>query len=76
MPYPNAPSTSQWRRLLDSTLKIRDLKPWTWMDEADIFGIQHPLTGELNLVSIMGAPVEYHAVNVYRGVQGITGFLD
>jgi len=76
MAYLNAPSMEQWTRLFDITLKINDLKPWTWMNEADFFGLRHPETGELNLVTILGALGEYHSIIIYRGIKGITGFLE
>jgi hypothetical protein len=54
--------------------RVRDLAPWEWMEETEIFGVQHPATGEIGFVSIMGNGGEHYAVSAYRGAQGLYGF--
>jgi len=65
----------QWRGLYEAMAKIRDLAPWDWMSEHDIFGVQNPETKELGFVSIMGALGEHFAISVYLGSHGLYGFL-
>ena len=55
---------------------IGTLAPWEWMEETDLFGVQDPVTGEIDFVSVMGALGEYRAIAVYRGIEGLLGWLD
>ncbi len=68
------PSLELWRQLYTAMISIRELAPWTWMEETDIFGVQNPRTGKLGFVSIMGMAGEHFAVGVYLGAEGLAGF--
>src|SRR5215210_3895166 len=70
------PDTRGWRRLYEATVRIKEISPWEWMTEADVFGVQNPETGELGFVSVMGMLGEHYAVSLYLGSEGIHGFLD
>jgi len=70
----NAPSLDDWKKLYDLMAQLKDLAPWDWMEEDDIFGIQIPKTGELGFISVMGTLGEHLAVAVYQGVKGLGGF--
>lgn len=70
----NTPSLDDWKRLHDLMAQLKDMAPWDWMEEDDIFGIQVPETGELGFVSVMGTLGEHLAVAVYQGVKGLGGF--
>lgn len=72
----NAPSLEEARRLYQVAIRVKELAPWTWMDESEIFGVQNPETGELGFVSIMGMAEEHFAVTVYQGAEGLYGFWD
>ena len=63
-----------WRQLYDAAGRLKDLAPWQWMTEADVFGVQHPETGDLGFVSIMGMLGEHYAVTVYLGAEGLEQF--
>jgi hypothetical protein len=73
-PRKNEPSLDDWKRLYDLMAQLKDLAPWEWMEEDDIFGIQIPETGELGFISVMGILGEHLAVAVYQGVKGLGGF--
>lgn len=70
----NAPSLEEWQRLYGLMAQIKELAPWEWMEESDIFGVQIPETEELGFVSVMGALGEHFAVAVYQGAKGLGGF--
>lgn len=72
----NSSSDSQWRNLYEAAVKIKQLAPWEWMDESDVFGVQDPDTGKLGFVSVMGAAGEHFAAAVYLGAEGLYGFWD
>ena len=63
-----------WRRLYDAARRVKDVAPWEWMDETDIFGIEFPGTNSLGFVSVMGARGEYYAVSVYLGEDALGTF--
>lgn len=62
-----------WRRLYEAALRFRDLAPWKWMEETDLFGVR-PLSGEVGFVSVMGQIGEHFALAVYLGAEGLAGF--
>jgi hypothetical protein len=68
------PTLDQWKKLYDLAAKIKELAPWDWMDEDDIFGFRIPETGELGFVSVMGTLGEHYAIAIYRGIEGLDGF--
>src|SRR5215212_8247992 len=70
------PGIREWRRLYESAVRIKEMSPWEWMTETDVFGVRSPETGELGFVSVMGLLGEHYAVSLYLGSEGINGFLD
>ncbi len=69
------PDIREWRRLYEASVRVKEISPWKWMTEADVFGVQNPETGELGFVSVMGMLGEHYAVSLYLGSEGIHGFL-
>lgn len=70
-----SPNNQQWVRLIESAGRIKQLAPWQWMREDEIFGIAHPETGEIGFISVMGARGEHLAVSVYLGASALARFL-
>ncbi len=70
-----AVSETEWRRLYDLAAQVREMEPWTWLEETDVFGVRDPETDELLFVSIMGNRGEHLAVAAYHGAEGLYGFL-
>src|SRR5574341_831169 len=71
-----AASDPEARQLFDLATQIQKLKPWRWMEETDLIGIENPDTGEIGFISVMGAVGEYEAVALYLGPEGFHGFID
>jgi hypothetical protein len=71
-----APSLEESRQLYAAAARIKELAPWAWMEESQIFGVQNPETGELGFVSVMGMAGEHFAISVYQGAEGLYGFWD
>lgn len=67
-------SAALWHRFYDTAARFRELAPWQWLYDSDLFGIQHPDTGEIGWCSIMGNAGEHFALAVYRGAKGLDGF--
>lgn len=70
-----SPTVEQWRRLYEAAMRVKELAPWEWMAEDDLFGVQDPETDELGFASVMGALGEHYAVAVYLGPQALYDFL-
>ena len=73
------PSIEEWRRLYEAAMRVKEIGPWAWMEESDIFGVYDPETGELGFVSVMGQLGEHLSVAVYRGAEALYelwGFIE
>ena len=68
------PSPREWHRLYQATIRVKEIAPWDWMTETDIFGVRDPETGEIGFVSIMGMLGEHLAVAIYLGAEGLYSF--
>lgn len=71
-----APNKEEWRNLFEIMKKLAELKPWEWMEETDIFGVQNPETDEIGFVSVMGRMGEHYGVFVYLGDAGLYRFWE
>ncbi len=72
----NMPTLEESKRLYELAAKLKELAPWEWMDESEMFGVQNPETDELGFISVMGMMGEHLAVGVYLGAEGLYGFWD
>lgn len=69
-------SDRDWLHLYEAATRLKEVAPWTWMVETDVFGVQNPETGDLGFVSVMGMRGEHFAVSLYLGAKGLYGFWD
>src|SRR5690606_30043992 len=63
-----------WKGLFEAAFRIKDMAPWEWMVETDMFGIRDG--GETCYVSVMGNLGEHLGISVYRGDAALSRFLD
>jgi hypothetical protein len=68
------PSLEEWQDLYHISEKVKDLKPWEWMEEVDLFGVQDPESNQIGYTSVMGRMGEHFGVFIYLGVEGLYGF--
>ena len=64
----------KWLPLYETADRIKELAPWDWMEEIDVFGVQDPDSGEIGFVSIMGLLGEHLCIGVYLGVNALHQF--
>ena len=69
------PTQNEWSRLYAAATKVKDLAPWQWMSEEQVFGVRNPETGETGFVSVMGAGGEHFSIAVYPDAAALYGFL-
>ncbi|MFP4343471.1 MAG: DUF6930 domain-containing protein [Anaerolineales bacterium] len=74
IPQPH-PSPEEWERLFDATVAFKDAKPWEWMYEQQIFGVEEPETGRIGFCSVTGTLGEHVALIVYEGLEGLGRYL-
>ncbi|MBX7218840.1 MAG: hypothetical protein K1Y36_02760 [Blastocatellia bacterium] len=65
------PTLSEWKALYQAAADFKKLAAWDWMEDADIFGIVNPETGETGYCCVLGNLGEVYALNVYRGSAGL-----
>jgi len=69
------PSKAEWKALFEAFLAVRDLEPWKYLYDMDIFGVQDPESGDIGYVTVLGAGGREYAVHVYRGDEGFSGLM-
>ncbi len=67
------PSLQEWKALYEAALEFKELAPWNWMHDSDIFGVKDPVSGEIGYCCIMGAAGEHYALGLYLGSEGLGG---
>lgn len=68
--------TERLRRIYESTRTIRNLEPWSYLSETDIFGIRIPGSDRTYFISVMGANGEYTSLAAYQGYTGLFSFYE
>lgn len=71
---PNRPSRTQWQQLYTLADQIKELAPWNYLYEGDLFGVRDPVTGEDYFVSVMGRAGDHFAVSFYVGALALYQF--
>lgn len=71
-----SPKIEEWDKLYKTAIKIKDIAPWEWLEEHNLFAVQNFDAKEIGFVSIMGAIGEHYAISVYLGEKGFYGFWD
>ncbi|MDI6631416.1 MAG: hypothetical protein AB1507_04080 [Bacillota bacterium] len=73
---PHQPTLSDWKTLYDLARRYRELAPWEWMDDTDLFGVRDPDTGETGYCSVIGALGEARGLIIYPGAEGLASFFN
>lgn len=69
------PSLEEWRALYQAATEFKQIAPWNWMDDVDVFGVQNPVDGEVGYCCILGSAGEIFGMAVYLGSEGLEGYL-
>jgi hypothetical protein len=71
-----APTQEEWKDLYEAAKLFKQMAPWRWMVDADVFGIEDPETGEIGYCCVMGALGEVLGLVVYIGAEGLALFQE
>lgn len=74
-PDPQQPTLDQWQSLLEAAVEFRDLAPWAWMFDTQLFGVRDPASGQTGWCCVLGAIGEVMGLAVYRGDSGLWNYL-
>jgi hypothetical protein len=69
------PIAEEWTRLYATARRVKEMAPWEWMNEDDVFGVRNPERDEIGFVSVMGAGGEHFAIALYQGAGALYDFL-
>lgn len=68
-------SLDQWGELYAVATRIKDLKPWEFLWDMDLIGVQTGEPEETVFFSIMGKGGGCYGINVYEGYEGLNDFM-
>lgn len=71
----SSPSLEDWRELYMSALEFKELAPWDWMSDTDLFGVQNPEDGDTGYCCVLGGCGEFLGLAVYLGTEGLIAYL-
>jgi hypothetical protein len=54
--------------------RIKDMAPWRYLYESEIFVVQIPDIDTPYFISVMGSGGEHFGISAYEGIQGLMGF--
>jgi hypothetical protein len=69
------PTAEEWIRLYAASGRVKQMAPWQWMTEDDVFGARNPERDEIGFVSVIGAGGGRFAVALYQGAAALYDFL-
>ncbi|MEM0999944.1 MAG: hypothetical protein AAGN35_23020 [Bacteroidota bacterium] len=68
-------STEALEQLFTAADAYRELAPWKWMQDHQLFGVVNPATGEKGYCTVMGNLGDYLALGLYPGAEGYRSYV-
>jgi hypothetical protein len=70
------PTTEQWRALYKSAMAFRNISPWNWMGETQIFGLVDPVTAKTWYLVVRGAETQPFSLIAFNGAAALDILLE
>lgn len=64
-----------WRELYEAAVEFRELKPWTWMTDNQLFAVYDVTSGHTGYCSVMGDLGEVFGLAVYVDGEGLASLF-
>ncbi|MBN2536752.1 hypothetical protein JXB37_00585 [candidate division WOR-3 bacterium] len=74
-PKPEPPGREDWQALYDAAARFKELAPWEWMYDTDMFGVKDPESGVTGYCSVMGKLGQHYCLAAYTGSWGLSGYV-
>jgi|GEM_PF-554184 len=68
------PTSTQWKALYKAAAEFREIEPWKWVKETDLFGVRNPRTDEIGYCCVMGELGQVLGMAVYLGTGGLNAY--
>lgn len=69
-------SINDWTKLYEAAIEFKNMRPWLWMSNGDIFGVKNPEDGVTAYCMIMGQMGEGYGITAYIGEEGLQGYFE
>lgn len=78
MSSPNfgSPTKDEWRRLYKAAIEFKELRPWEWTADDDLFSIKNPSNNEIGYCCVVGKIGLCFGLIVYLGTKGLASYLE
>lgn len=67
-------SLAEWKDLYTEAVRFKEIAPWNWMWDSNLFGVKNPEDGEIGYCCVLGAGGEVFGIAVYLGHEGLEGY--
>ncbi|MFN8576859.1 MAG: hypothetical protein U0354_08365 [Candidatus Sericytochromatia bacterium] len=71
----NSISLKIWSKLYKLIIEFYKLKPWEWMTDHDLFGVENPIDNKIGYCCIMGKLGRFKSLSIYLGTDGLESYL-
>jgi hypothetical protein len=69
------PSLKEWANLYQIADRFKEVSPWLWMHNEDLFSVVNPESGQVGYCLILGSAKEEFGLGVFLGDQGYRRYL-
>ena len=70
----SSPRQGDWAVLYQAATAFKQLSPWQWMEDDDLFAVENPSDGELGYCAVMGSGAQEFGLAVFVGSEGLEGY--
>ena len=65
------PTLKEWEQLYKQAIAFKELAPWRWMYDSEVFGVKDESYKDIGYCCVLGKRMEVFALVVYLGTEGL-----